>query len=199
MAGNPDMDRESVYSKIPAEGLRTSFGLLHRPQSQGRQILVLIAAFFVSMGLGSWIAAIPGDLSNAAGIAFHIPYVLVFFFGYGLWLARINAIIFDTIGRSILRALWQLIIHRKQPDAREAVLPSREKMIEMLVRCQKSGASFRIVGWFVALLSLPLGLLTESSMRGVPLVGLLAVTILAWGALLGSLGRRGWLPFPESE
>ena len=27
-----------------------------------------------------------------------------------------NAIVFDTIGRSVLKALWQLIVHRRQPD-----------------------------------------------------------------------------------
>jgi hypothetical protein len=32
-----------------------------------------------------------------------------------------------------------------------------------------------------------------------PLVTLLAATILAWGYLLGFFGRRGWLPFPEGE
>lgn len=193
------MDRISVYSDIPTGGLDTSFGRLYRPQSQGRQILVLIAAFITTMSLGGWIAALPGDLSTAARVAFHIPYILVFFFGYSLWVARINAIVFDVIGRSILKAFWQLIVHRRQPDAKTAVLPSRERVIEMLVRCQKSGASFRSIGWIVAPLSLPLGLLAESSMRGMPLVALLSITVLAWGWLLGFLGRRGWLPFPESE
>jgi hypothetical protein len=43
------------------------------------------------------------------------------------------------------------------------------------------------------------GLLSESSMRGMQLVALLAATILAWGFFLGFLGRRGWLPFPEGD
>lgn len=184
---------------IPANGLDTPFGRLYPPQSQGRQILVLIAAFFASMSLGGWIAAVPGDLSRAAQVAFHIPYAVVFFFGYGLWLARMNAIVFDAIGRSILKVLWQLMFQRKQPDGEAAVLPSREKVIEIVVRCQKSGASFRTIGWVVALLSLPLGVLTDTAMRGGSLIALLAVSIAAWGGLLGYLGRRGWLPFPEVE
>ncbi len=193
------MDRTAICSDIPADGLETPHGRLYRPQSQARQILILIAAFFASMSLGGLIAAVPGDLSSGARVVFHIPYVLVFFFGYGLWMARINAIVFDTIGRSILRVLWQIIAHRKRPDDAAAVLPSREKVVEILVRCQKSGASFRAIGWLVALLSLPLGFFPESSMRGMPLIALLAVTTIAWGALLGVLGRRGWLPFPETE
>ena len=193
------MDRISVYNDIPADGLETPYGRLYRPQSYGIQIAALIAAFVASMSLGSWIAAIPGDLSTAAEVAFHIPYVLVFFFGYGLWVARVNAIVFDSIGRSLLKVLWQLIVHRKQPESKEAILPSREKLLDLLVRVQKGGASFRGVSWPIAALALPVGLVSQSSMRGMPLVALLAATILAWGFFLGYLGRRGWLPFPEGE
>ena len=193
------MDRISVHNDIPPHGLETAYGRLYRPQSQGRQIIALIAAFVASMSLGAWVAAIPGNLSTAAQAVFHIPYVLVFFFGYGLWVARVNAIVFDTIGRSVLKALWQMIVHRKQPDARETVLPSREKLIELLVRVQKGGASFRGISWPIAALALPIGLMCESSMRGMELVALLAATIIAWGFFLGFLGRRGWLPFPEGD
>lgn len=193
------MDRTSKYQDIPDDGLETPHGRLYRPQSQSKQILVLIAAFVASMSLGGWVAAIPGDLSTAAQVAFHIPYVLVFFLGYGLWVARINAIVFDTIGRSVLKALWQLIVHRKQPDARETILPSKEKLLEMLVKAQKGGASFRSISWGVAPLGVLVGLLCESAMPEMQLVILLVVTVLAWGYLLGFLGRRGWLPFPEGD
>jgi hypothetical protein len=57
------------------------------------------------------------------------------------------------------------------------------------------GADF----WPIAAFALPLGLLSESSMRGMQLVTLLAATTLAWGLFLGFLGRRGWLPFPEGD
>ena len=193
------MEKISVYNDIPDAGLETAYGRLYRPQSQGTQIIALIVAFVASMSLGSWVATIAGDLSTAAHVVFHIPYALVFFFGYGLWVTRVNAIVFDTIGRSVLKALWQMIVQRKQPDARETILPSREKIIELLVRVQKGGASFRGVSWPIAALALPVGLLSESSMRGMQLVALLAATILAWGFFLGFPGRRGWLPFPEGD
>ncbi|MGH7794549.1 MAG: hypothetical protein ACREQ2_06590 [Candidatus Binatia bacterium] len=90
------MDRTSRYRDIPDDGLETPHGRLYRPQSQSKQIFALIAAFVASMSLGSWVAAIPGDLSTGAQVAFHIPYVLVFFLGYGLWVARINAIVFKA-------------------------------------------------------------------------------------------------------
>jgi hypothetical protein len=197
--GVSEMDRISARNDIPAEGLDTPYGRLYRPQSQGRQITALIVAFLLSMGLGSWVAAIPGDLSTAAQAAFHVPYALVFFFGYGLWVARVNAIVFDTLGRSLLKAVWQMIVHRRQPDAMETILPAREKVIELLVRVQKGGASFRAVSWPVAALSVPIGFLCDSSMRGIQLVALLAATTIVWGYLLGILGRRGWLPFPEGD
>lgn len=193
------MDRVSIYHDLPADGLDTPYGRLYRPQSQGKQIAVLIAAFAASMSLGGWIAAIPGDLSTAATVVVHIPYVLVFFLGYGLWVARINTIVFDTIGRSVLKALWQLIVHRRQPDAREAVLPPREKLLEMLVKAQKGGASFRGISWPMAALGVVVGLLTESSLPAMQFATLLAASIVAWGFLLGFLGRRGWLPFPEGD
>ena len=193
------MDRTSKYQDIPDDGLETPHGRLYRPQSQSKQILVLIAAFVASMSLGGWVAAIPRDLSTAAQVVFHTPYVLVFFLGYGLWVARINAIVFDTIGRSVLKALWQLIVHRKQPDARETILPSKEKLLEMLVKAQKGGASFRSISWGVAPLGVLVGLLCESAMPEMQLVILLVVTVLVWGYLLGFLGRRGWLPFPEGD
>lgn len=193
------MDAPSAYKDIPVDGLETPHGRLYRPQSQGMQILALGASFVASMSLGHWVAALPGDLSTAAQVAFHVPYALVFFFGYALWVARTNAIVFDTFGRSVLRALWQLIVHRKEPDAKEIFLPSREKLLEMLVKMQKGGASFRAVSWPLAALALPLAILCESSMSAMALAALLASTILAWGYLLGFLGRRGWLPFPEGE
>lgn len=193
------MDRISKYRDIPDDGLETPYGRLYRPQSQSKQIFALIAAFVASMSLGGWVAAIPGDLSTAAQVAFHIPYVLVFFLGYGLWVARINAIVFDTMGRSVLKVLWQLIVHRKQPDDTKGILPSKEKVLEMLVKAQKAGASFRGISWAVAPLGMVLGLLCESAMPEMHLVTLLVATVLAWGYLLGYVGRRGWLPFPEGD
>ena len=193
------MDRISKYRDIPDDGLETPYGRLYRPQSQSKQIFALIAAFVASMSLGGWVAAIPGDLSTAAQVAFHIPYVLVFFLGYSLWVARINAIVFDTMGRSVLKVLWQLIVHRKQPDDREGILPSKEKVLEMLVKAQKAGASFRGISWGVAPLGMVLGLLCDSAMPEMQLVTLLVATVLAWGYLLGYVGRRGWLPFPEGD
>ena len=144
MAGS-EMDSASKYRDIPVDGLETPHGRLYRPQSQSKQILALIASFVASMSLGSWVAAIPGDLSTAAQVAFHIPYVLVFFLGYGLWVARINALVFDAIGRSVLKALWQLIVHRKQPEARETILPSRDKVLEILwLKPRREGLHFAV-------------------------------------------------------
>jgi hypothetical protein len=110
------MEKISVYNDIPADGLDTPYGRLYRPQKQSTQIAALIAAFFASMSLGGWVAAIAGDLSTAARVVFHIPYAAVFFFGYGLWAARLNAMVFHIIGRSMLKVLWQMIVHRKRPD-----------------------------------------------------------------------------------
>lgn len=193
------MDRTSKYQDIPDDGLETPHGRLYRPQKPEQTDFRAdrgVCCQYESWRLGG---GNTGDLSTAAQVAFHIPYVLVFFLGYGLWVARINAIVFDTIGRSVLKALWLLIVHRKQPDARETILPSKEKLLEMLVKAQKGGASFRSISWGVAPLGVLVGLLCESAMPEMQLVILLVVTVLAWGYVLGFLGRRGWLPFPEGD
>ncbi|MGH7794550.1 MAG: hypothetical protein ACREQ2_06595 [Candidatus Binatia bacterium] len=90
-------------------------------------------------------------------------------------------------------------MHRKQPDDRETILPSKEKVLELLVKAQKAGASFLGISWAVAPLGVLVGLLCQSAMPEIQLVILLVGTELAWGYVLGFLGRRGWLPFPEGD
>lgn len=194
-----DMERSSPYKNLPPDGLATPFGRLYRPQGQIKQIVLLIAAFVASMSLGGIAAAVPGDLSSAARVLFHVPFALVFFVGYSVWLARINALVFQGIGRSLLKALWMLIVRRKSPESPESVLPSREKLLEMLVKAQRAGASFRVVCWPIAVLGAFLGILCESRTPRLLLAALLAAGTLAWGYFLALLGRRGWLPFPEGD
>ena len=187
------------HKDIPHEGLETPYGHLYRPLNTGKQILVLVTAFIVTMSLGAWVAAVPGDLSSAAQVILHFPYILVFFGGYSIWVARLNAIVFHGIGRSLITILWRLIFHRKQPSSIAEILPSREKLLEMLVKGQRAGASFRGVSWPIALAGALCTMLFETSMLTIELSALTAATVISWGYVLGFLGRRGWLPFPESD
>ncbi|HEY7758002.1 MAG TPA: hypothetical protein VIA64_01175 [Burkholderiales bacterium] len=177
--------------------LDTPYGRLYRPIGQWRQIAVLVAVFFGGPALGWLVGRIPGDLSESARTALYVPYILVFFFGYAAWVARLNAIAFDTIGRSLLKTLFLLIIHRRAPGSAEEVLPSKEKLLEMAVRAQKAGASFGPASWPVALVAGLIAMLFESATGAFARFLLVTLTCLAWGHFLASLGRRGRLPFME--
>src|SRR5262245_6718328 len=93
----------------------TPHGVLYKPQPFGLQILVLIGAFTGGPVIGWLMAQVLGGVSETAQAFLYVPPVLIFFFGYGLWTARLAAIAFDAISRPILRALFQPILKKKRP------------------------------------------------------------------------------------
>ena len=95
-------------TEIPSPGLETPYGYLYRPLSNGKQILVLIAAFVGGPAFGWVIAQVPGDLSQNAQDAMFIPLMAVFFIGYGLWVGRMNAIAFQGIGWGLIKMVFNL-------------------------------------------------------------------------------------------
>ncbi len=193
------MTRALEPTIIPRQGLETPHGTLYPPLPAGRQLLVVLLAFLASLGSGGLIALIPGDLSSSARVVLHLPYVLVFVTGYALWVARLSAIAFDGIGRSVLRALWQYIVHRRAPRSMEEVLPSRERLVEMAVRAQLAGRSFFTASWPIAIVGALCVCAFETHMSSFALAAMVGVTTLAWGAVLARAARRGWLPLPEEE
>ena len=184
-------------TEITGPYLETPHGRLYRPRGEWEQIGVLIAVFFGGPAVGWVVGQIPGDLSETARTVLYVPYVAIFFLGYAAWVARLNAIAFDTIGRSLLKALFLLIVRKQVPKSAEDVLPSKEKLLEMAVRAQKAGASFGPASWPVALLAGLAAILFDSATGALALFLLVALTCLAWGHFLARLGRRGWLPFME--
>jgi hypothetical protein len=184
-------------TEITGPYLETPHGRLYRPRGEWEQIGVLIAVFFGGPAVGWVVGHIPGDLSETARTVLYVPYVAIFFLGYAAWIARLNAIAFDTIGRSLLKALFLLIVRKQVPKSAEDVLPSKEKLLEMAVRAQKAGASFGPASWPVALLAGLAAMLFDSATGALALFLLVALTCLAWGHFLARLGRRGWLPFME--
>jgi hypothetical protein len=182
---------------IPPGGLDTPYGRLYEPLGQGRQVAVLAGAFFAGPALGWLVGQVPGDLSETAVTIVQVHFVVVFFIGYTVWVARLNAIAFDGIGRSLFKALFTIIVLRRKPASVEEVLPSREKLTEMMVRAQKAGGSFVPVSWLVGLGAGAAAMLFDSSISAPARFALVASSVIAWGYALGWLGRRGWLPFME--
>lgn len=175
----------------------TPYGRLYRPLNEWVQIGVFIGAFVGGPLLGWLVGEVPGDWSETAKTFVYIPFVAVFFFGYGLWIARLNAIAFDSIGKSILKALFILIVRRRKPQSLQEIAPSREKLLEMAVRAQRAGASFAPVGWVIGLFAGLAALLFDTSWGSLACFALVAVSVIAWGSMLAYLGRRGYLPFME--
>ena len=182
-----------------AEVLDTPHGPLYRPLGTGRQALVLVAAFFGGPAIAWVVGAIPGDLSETARTLVYVPFVLVFFLGYAAWVARLKVIAFRGIGAPLLKALIALIVFRRKPRSVEEVLPTREKLLEMAVKAQIAGASFRRVGWLLGVGAGVIAALFESGMAGTTRFALVSATCIAWGYALAFLGRRGWLPIMEES
>ena len=186
-------------AQVPPEGLETPYGYLYRPLTDGKQIIVAIGAFVGGPAFGWVIGQVPGDLTETARNVLFVPMVVIFFMGYSLWIARLNAIAFQGIGWGLLKTLFMLIVFRRKPKSIEDVMPSRDKLLEMMVRAQKAGASFAPVGWLVGLVSGLIAMLFDSAMSPGKLFLLVGGGCLIWGYLLAWLGRRSWLPFMESE
>ena len=184
---------------VPPEGLQTPYGYLYRPLGHGWQIVVVIAAFIGGPAFAWVIGQVPGDLSQTAKDVLFIPMVAIFFLGYGLWIARLNAIAFHGIGWGLLKALFMFIVFRRKPDSVADLMPSRDKLLEMLVRAQKAGSSFAPVGWLVGLISGLAAMLFDSALHPAKLFFLVCGGCVIWGYLLAWLGRRNWLPFMENE
>jgi hypothetical protein len=177
----------------------TPHGRLRKPLGTGRQGLVLVAAFFGGPMLGWAVGQVPLDLSETARTLLYVPFVAVFFLGYAAWIARLKVIAFQALGAPLLRTLFLLIVRRRKPKSIEEVLPTREKLLEMAVRAQMAGASFRRVGWFVGVGAGFVAALFDSSMDAAARFVLVSATCVAWGYALSLLARRGWLPIMEES
>jgi len=185
-------------TNVPAEGLETPYGYLYRPLPAAWQIVVTFAAFAGGPAFAWVIGQVPGDLSQTARAALFVPIVAIFFLGYGLWIARLNAIAFHGIGWRLLKSLFNLIVLRRKPESLADVMPSREQLLEMMVRAQKAGASFAPVGWLVGIFAGLAATLFDSALQPTNLFLLVAGSCVIWGYLLAWLGRRNWLPFMEN-
>lgn len=191
------MKEQRSQINIPPEGIETPLGYLYNPPGLAKQIISLIVSFFASIFLGWAVSSIPGDLSDFTKAIFYIPYLLVFFFGYSAWIAWLNIIVFDTIKWSLIKTILGYFLHEKKPDSIQEILPTNEKMVELMVRAQKATKTFFI-------LSLPIGIaggiaamFLKTTASTIFLSFTVVVSAMAYGYTLSYFGRRGYLPFPE--
>lgn len=187
-----------IQEEVVPEVRETAYGRLYKPRGWGVQALALVGAFFGGPAVGWVVGQVPGDLSETARTAIYVPFVLIFFLGYAAWVARLKVIAFRGLGLPILKALFLLAVRRRKPRSIEEVLP-RERILEMAVKAQAAGASFRRVGWFVGLGAGFVATLFDSATGASALFLLVGTTSIAWGYVLALLGRRGWLPIMEEN
>ena len=180
---------------MEAQRRETSHGTLYEPKSFGFQVALLVGSFLGGPVLGWLLGLALQESTSAARLFLYVPPTLIFFLGYALWSARLAAIAFNMIGKSILRALLRILIKRELPRNTDGLLPDKEKLIHLVVRAQKAGWSFLLVSIPIAAGSGILGLFFGLDITGA--IGVVAACLL-WGYCLGALGRRGYLPLPES-
>ena len=191
------MKNVNTFSGIPPEGIATVSGYLYCPPTRGKQVLFLIASFFSAIFLGLLISSIPGDLSEFATGVICFVFLLVFFFGYGLWVGLVSALLFSRVKYPIIKLFTKFIVHREKPASLNELLPEREKLIELMVRAQKYSGTFFILSWPIGLVGGFTALFMKTSMGFVFLFFLIIIGSVIYGFLLSYFGRRGYLPFPE--
>ena len=191
------MENRKNIADIPPEGMKTPHGYLYNPPTQGKQVIFLAASFFTAIFLGYVISSIPGDLSQLAqGVIFFI-YILIFFIGYSVWASMVAAMLFTSIKLPLMKIIFGFLRFRRKPGSLKELLPSREKVMEIMVRSQKASIIFFIVSWVIGIAG---GLLTaffSTEMNGAILFVLVALSSVVFGYGLYYFGRRGWMPFPE--
>lgn len=192
-----NMKDQRAKSEIPPEGLQTTHGYLYNPPKLSKQILSLLASFFGAIFLGWVVSSIPGGLSDFAKGFFYIPYILVFFLGYAAWISWLNVIVFDTIKWPLLKTLFGFLLRKEKPESIQSLMPSKEKVIEIMVRAQKATRTFSLLSWPIGIACGLAVMFVSSSANPVFIFFLVSLSSVAFGYTLSYFGRRGYFPFPE--
>jgi hypothetical protein len=194
---------ESGADRYPQafERMETPFGTLYRPKSFGVQVPFLVGAFAGGPAVAWLIGQLLGGVSQGGQIFLYVTHASIFFLGYALWASRLAALAFNALGKQILRALFHWLIKKKNPPGIgiEELLPTRDKLEELVVRAQRAASSFLWVSILVgSIAGTAATLLQSQSPKWIQTV-LVATGCILWGWLLTSLGRRGYLPMPEAN
>ena len=183
----------------PDEPRATPYGLIYPPRSIARTLAAFFGSGIGGALFGFLLSELVGATTDAGRIVCLAPFPLVLGLGYSLWVARLQALFMEGLGRSLMRATWRLVRFRQLPEDMNEVLPNEEQLTKLAVRAQKAASSFVVVAVPIGAL---FGLLAAFVTSGLARLGsppLLAGACLAYGALLYRLGRRGYLPMGESE
>ena len=185
------------YLNISAEGAETPYGHLYPLPKLSTQILFVVASFLTAILLGLIISIIPGDLSDLAKGVIYFVYLLVFILGYSSWVGMLSMLAFSSIKLPMMKMIFRYFVHKEKPTSVEEILPSREKMAELLVRAQKSAIIFFILSWPIGIVGGIVSLFMNTSINSAIFFVIILITAVTFGYVLFYFGRRGYFPFPE--
>lgn len=181
---------------IPADGLNTEKGILYPMPAMGKQIIMLIASFFGAILLGFIISSIPGDLSELAMGVLYFVFIIIFVLGYSVWIGWLKLILLSTYKKTIVKGFSSIVTKKEFDLAKELSLPE-DKMVELMIRVQKSTKIFAVMGWVFGFLGGVFSLSFDTSINKPILFALVIMFAAGFGHLLYYFGRRGYFPFPE--
>jgi len=184
---------QAENSAVQEQALRP----LHAPRTPAQAALATVGMAVLGPAAGSALAALllrDSVWAEALGF-FALP--LVFGFGYKIWMARLAAVAWDHLFSGWVRALWQLLVRRRRPEARD-VLPTRETLAAMLQAALRATSVFARVGLYFGGLSGVLAALAARPGMSAAAGAAFFAASAAYGTALARMGRNGWLLFPES-
>lgn len=181
---------------IPADGLSTEKGILYPMPAKGKQIIMLIASFFGAILLGFIISSIPGDLSELATGVLYFVFIIIFVLGYSLWIGWLKLILLSTYKKTIVKGFSSIVTKKEFDLPKEFLLPE-DKMVELMIRVQKSTKIFAVIGWVFGALGGIFSSSFDTSINKLFLFALVIMFAAGFGHLLYYFGRRGYFPFPE--
>ena len=171
-------------------------GIVYPVPALGKQILVLVASFFVAILLGFIISSIPGDLSQLATGVLYFIFVITLILSYSVWVGWMKLKIFSGFKKTILKGVSNILTKNEGGFKNDLSFPE-EKLLELLLSSQKSTKIFAVMGWLFGLLGGIISLSFDTSINKPILFVLVMIFAAGFGHLLYYFGRRGYFPFPE--
>ena len=192
--GSTQEREEQKNRGLPIE---TPHGTVYPFKPFAVQIPVLFGAFAGGPVIAWLLGQVLGNVSEAGQVFLYVCFASVFFFGYGLWAARLASLVFNMFGRAVLWALLGLLLRRTKPEDLRQLIPDRDKLVLLMVSAQRAAWSFLVVGIVVGMVAGVLGLFIDSDSGKTSQMLLVLSGCILWGYALGWLGRHSYLPFPE--
>lgn len=181
---------------IPDGGMETSRGHVYPLPSLSKQLIILIASFFLAILLGFITSSIPGDLSQLATGILYFVFLLVLFIGYSIWVGWMKLMVLRVFKKTILKGISNIFTKNEASFKNDLSFPE-DKLLELLAASQKSTWIFALMGWLFGLLGGIVSLSFDTSINKSIFLFLIILFDAGFGHLLYYFGRRGYFPFPE--